>query len=116
LRRATYLLCGLLAIALGVIGIFLPVLPTVPFLLVAAFCFARSRPEWAERLYNHPRYGPPLRQWRDRKSIGRKAKYSALAAMAAGAAISWLTIGWPVALGVSAVLVVTGSWIWTRPE
>lgn len=116
MARIAYFIAGLLAFALGIIGVALPVLPTVPFLLLAAFCFARSRPEWADRLYNHPRYGASLRQWRDRRSISRKGKVSALIAMAIGAAISWLTIGWPGALGVSAVLVATGSWIWTRPE
>ena len=68
MARPLYLAAGLLCVALGAIGAFLPVLPTVPFLLLAIFCFARSRPEWAERLYAHPRYGPALRQWRDRRA------------------------------------------------
>ena len=93
MTRALYLAGGILCVGLGIIGIVLPVLPTVPFFLLAAFCFARSRPEWARRLYDHPRYGPAMRQWRDRRAIGRKAKLAALAAMAGGAVITWLTIG-----------------------
>src|SRR5690348_5800387 len=95
MARHLYLAAGLLCVALGAIGAFLPVLPTVPFLLLAVYCFARSRPEWAERLYAHPRYGPSLRQWRDRKAISRKGKVSALAVMALSSVVSWLTIGWP---------------------
>lgn len=116
MARHLYLAAGLICVALGAIGAFLPVLPTVPFLLLAVFCFARSRPEWAARLYAHPRYGPPLRQWRDRKAISRKAKLSALVVMAASAVVSWLTIGWPGAAGVTAVLLCTGTWIATRRE
>lgn len=116
MTRTIYLACGLIAVGLGIAGIALPVLPTVPFFLLAAFCFTRSRPELAQRLYDHPRYGPAMREWRDRRAIGRKAKISALAAMAVGAGISWLTIGWPWGLAVIAVLLCTGTWIWTRPE
>lgn len=116
MARALYLVAGLLCIALAVLGAVLPVLPTVPFLLLAAFCFARSRPEWAARLYDHPRYGPPLRDWRSRRAIGRKAKVSALLAMAASAALSWATIAWPWAAAVTVVLLCTATWIWTRPE
>jgi len=116
MARALYLAAGLLCIALGVLGIALPVLPTVPFFLLAAFCFARSRPEWAARLYDHPRYGPAMREWRDRRAISRKAKVAALATMALGGAVSWWTIGWPGAAGVMAVLLCTGTWIWTRAE
>jgi uncharacterized membrane protein YbaN (DUF454 family) len=114
--RTIYLICGLACVALGAVGAALPVLPTVPFLLLAVFCFARSRPEWAERLYRHPRYGPALRAWRERRAIGRRAKFSALAVMAVSAAVSWATIGWPWATAVTGVLLCTGTWLWTRPE
>lgn len=116
MARHFYLAAGLICVALGAIGAFLPVLPTVPFLLLAVFCFARSRPEWADRLYAHPRYGAALRQWRDRQAISRKAKLSALAVMAVSAAVSWATIGWPWAAAVTAVLLCTGTWLATRPQ
>lgn len=116
LARHLYLAAGLFFVALGAIGAFLPVLPTVPFLLLAIFCFARSRPEWAERLYAHPRYGSSLREWRDRGAIGQRAKISAIAVMAVSAIVSWLTIGWPWAAVVSGVLLCTGTWIATRPQ
>lgn len=114
--RTLYLAAGLFFVGLGVVGAFLPVLPTVPFLLLAVFCFARSRPEWAARLYNHPTYGPALRQWRDRKAIGRRAKISAIAVMIVSALASWLTVGWPWAAAASLALLCSAAWIWTRPE
>ena len=114
--RHLWLGAGLAALGTGTIGIALPLLPTVPFYLLAAFCFARSRPEWAERLYDHPRYGPPLRQWRDRRAIGRKAKVAALVAMGASVAVTWATLGWHWALIPLAVMAISGTWIWTRAE
>ena len=116
MARHLYLAAGLICVALGAIGAILPVLPTVPFLLLAVACFARSRPEWAQRLHAHPRYGPPLRRWRDRRAISRRAKASALMVMAASAAASWLTVGWPWAAVVTGVLLCTGIWIATRPS
>jgi uncharacterized membrane protein YbaN (DUF454 family) len=115
-RRGAWLTAGLLALGAGTIGIALPLLPTVPFYLLAAFCFARSRPEWAERLYGHPRYGPPLQAWRERRAIGRRAKVSALIALAASVAVVELTLGWPWVLIPAAVALVSGGWIWTRAE
>jgi len=116
LRKQLYLAGGIVSFALAMIGIVLPIMPTVPFLLLAAFCFARSHPERAERLYRHPRYGPAMRQWRDRRAISRKAKVSAVGAMATGAVVTWYALGWPWVLISLAVLVIAGSWIATRPE
>jgi uncharacterized protein len=114
--RSLYLAAGLVALALGIIGIALPIMPTVPFLLLAAFCFARSNPAWEQRLLDHPKYGPPLRQWRERRAIGRKAKVAAIAAMSVGGMVTWFTLGWPW-VGISlAILIIAGSWIWTRNE
>ena len=114
--RPFWLAGGIVAFLLGSVGIALPILPTVPFYLLAAFCFANSHPEWARRLYEHPRYGPAMRDWRDRKAIGWKAKVSAIVAMSLGVAFTWATIGWPWVWISLAVLVTVGPWIWTRPE
>jgi uncharacterized membrane protein YbaN (DUF454 family) len=114
--RAIYTILGLLFVALGVVGAFVPIIPTVSPLLAAVFFFSRSHPAWAERLYAHPKYGPSLRKWRDDKAIGRKAKISAVAAMVLSAGITWFTVGWPGAAVVSAILACVAAWIWTRPE
>ncbi|MEQ1496466.1 MAG: YbaN family protein [Novosphingobium sp.] len=114
--RPLYLAGGLISVALGLIGAFLPIVPTVPFLLLAAFCFARSNPEWEQRLLDHPQYGASLRDWRTRKAISRRAKVTAIGAMSVGAAVTWLTLGWPW-VGLSlAILAICGGWIWTRNE
>lgn len=116
LPRLAYRALGLASVGLGLVGIVLPLLPTVPFFVLAAFCFARSHPEWEQRLLDHPRYGPPLRDWRERRAISRTAKLAAIGAMTAGAIFTWATIGWPWVLVSLAVLVTAGPWIWTRAE
>ena len=116
MTRPIYLAAGLTALGLGIIGIALPIMPTVPFLLLAAFCFARSRPDWEQRLLDHPRYGPSLREWRERRAISRKAKIAALGAMSAGVVFTGLTVGWPWVLISVAVLAICGAWIWSRAE
>jgi len=116
IARPLYLTGGLIALGLGLVGVALPIMPTVPFLLLAAFCFARSHPEWAQRLYDHPTYGPGLRDWRDRRAISRRAKVSAVLAMSAGVGFTWLTVGFPYVWISLAVLTIAGTWIWTRAE
>jgi uncharacterized membrane protein YbaN (DUF454 family) len=114
--RALYLAGGLLAVGLGAVGAFLPIMPTVPFLLLAAYCFARSNPEWEKRLLDHPSWGPQLRDWRERRAISRRAKTMAIGAMTAGAVFTWYTLGEPWYWISLAVLVIAGGWIATRNE
>jgi uncharacterized membrane protein YbaN (DUF454 family) len=73
---------GWLSLALGVIGIFLPLLPTVPFLLLASACFARSSPRFHSWLLNHPTLGPPIVDWQQHRRIRPRAKIMALSMMA----------------------------------
>lgn len=65
---------GWLALSLAGIGVVLPIMPTVPFLLVAAWAFAKSSPELRQRIRNHPRYGKAVRDWQDRGAVPRLAK------------------------------------------
>jgi uncharacterized membrane protein YbaN (DUF454 family) len=69
---------GLASVGLAVIGIFLPVLPTTPFLLLAIACFARSSEKFHARLLSNKTFGPTIRHWETSKSIPRKAKIYAL--------------------------------------
>ena len=116
MARPLWSAAGLLFVGLGALGVALPILPTVPFLLLAVFCFARGNRAWEARLLAHPRWGPPLRDWQQRRAISRRAKVSALTAMGAGVVLTALTAGWPWWLVTLGVVSLTGSWIWTRAE
>ena len=79
---------GSLLVALAAVGAFLPVLPTTPFLIVAAACFARSSPAFQRRLMENRVFGPYLRQWRHDRTIPRAAKRKAYGLMVASFALS----------------------------
>ena len=74
---------GGLALAVGIAGIVLPLVPTTPLLLLAAFCFARSSPRLEMWLIEHPRFGPPIRDWRAEGAISSRAKTMAMLAIVA---------------------------------
>jgi uncharacterized protein len=114
--RSLYLVLGLTAVALGVIGLFLPILPTVPFMLLAAFFFARSNPAWEQRILNHPRFGPPIRAWRERGAISRPAKAAALVALAGSAGMGLWLLPEPWRYLPLAIAMTCGAWIATRPS
>jgi uncharacterized membrane protein YbaN (DUF454 family) len=65
-------------VGLGVVGIVVPGLPTTPFLLLAAACYARSSNRFYQWLVSNRIFGPSIRQWRETHSIPRKSKYWAL--------------------------------------
>lgn len=114
--RRLYLAAGIVCVVLGAIGAVLPIVPTVPFLLLAAFCFARSNPAWEQKILDHPTWGPQVADWRERRAISRKAKVSAIATIAAGVGFTWFTLGFPWVWISVAVLVIVGGWIATRRE
>ncbi|MBM3603507.1 MAG: DUF454 domain-containing protein [Alphaproteobacteria bacterium] len=116
MRRKLWLMIGWMFTAFGVIGVALPVVPTVPFLLVAAWAFARSSPALQQRILDHPIYGPSVRAWQERGAVGRVAKVWAITAMSGGVLLSW-SIGmphWIVAVQGSICLAV-GTFLVTRP-
>lgn len=108
---------GFVSLALGILGIGLPILPTVPFLILAAFCFARGSDRLHHWLVNHPRFGPPIRDWQEKRAISRKAKLLASTSMAAVFALSLaLGLRWTV-LAIQAVCLAGAAlFIWSRPD
>ncbi len=101
---------------LGTIGIFLPLLPTVPFMILAAFCFARSSPALEAKLLGHPRYGPHLVAWRQKGVVSRRAKWSATLAFAVSIVLGFVTLAMPWSLVPPGVALICLGWLWQRPE
>jgi uncharacterized membrane protein YbaN (DUF454 family) len=108
---------GLLSVLLGFIGVFLPVLPTTPFLLLAAFCFARSSKRLHLWLTEHKIFGPPIRDWQEKGAISVPAKRLAVGSMIAVFSIS-LAMGLPIYALVpqGLALLGAGTFILTRPS
>ena len=116
MARSFFFIAGCIAFVLGLIGIPLPLLPTVPFMILAAFCFAKSSVRIENWLLNHARYGPPIRQWRDHRSINRRGKWGATIAFLFSIALGFAFLQWPHSLWPLAAALISGTWIWTRPE
>lgn len=115
--RLIWLLSGLFALSLGTVGLVLPLLPTVPFLLLAALCFARSSERLSDWLHTHKTFGPPIADWQNRGAIGRRAKWAASLSILASLCISWLLDVRPLLIGIQLlVLLGVSAFIWTRPD
>jgi uncharacterized membrane protein YbaN (DUF454 family) len=115
--RMLWLTAGLLCLGLGLLGVVLPVLPTTPFLLLAAGCFAKSSPRLHGWLLAHPTFGPPIRNWEEDGAISRPAKRLAVGSMAAVFGLSlMLGLGWPIMLAQGALIGVGCWFVLTRPD
>lgn len=113
--RPLWLAAGTLAVGLGLIGVVVPLLPTTPFMILAAACFARSSPRLHDWLWHHRLFGPAIRDWREHRAISPFAKRASVGTMAAAFAMSLFLGVPPWALLLQAmVLMVMGAWILTR--
>jgi uncharacterized protein len=115
--RWLWLALGYVATACGIVGAFLPLVPTTPFLLVAVFAFARSSPRLHLWLTTHKRLGPFIDNWQRYGAIGRRAKTSAVLVMGAALAAGWWfgAPAWVIGLQALAMAGVC-VFILTRPN
>jgi uncharacterized membrane protein YbaN (DUF454 family) len=115
--RIIYLLSGWTSVGLAVVGVVMPLLPTVPFLLLAAYCFAKSSTAAHQWLIDHKFFGPPILNWQQNGSIRRPAKILSTICILAVFLISIalkITIS---ALVIQAIVLICVSFfIWSRPE
>jgi uncharacterized membrane protein YbaN (DUF454 family) len=116
--RPLFLILGWLMVGLGAVGVVIPGLPTVPFLLLALWAFSKSSEKFHDWLYNHPSLGPPLRDWREHGAIPRRAKILAVATMTVS--FLWITFGiaedWVLPTIVAGCLIPVAIFICTRPS
>ncbi len=118
--RLTRLLYGALAytsLAIGLVAIVVPGLPTTEFILLAAWAATRSSPRLSAWLENHRLFGPILRNWRNGKIIARRAKVSATVSMVLCVVLMLVMLdhGWPIYLAIVG-MGLGNLWIWSRPE
>jgi uncharacterized membrane protein YbaN (DUF454 family) len=115
--RLVMMVSGWISLILGLIGIFLPLLPTTPFVLLSAYCFSKSSPRLHRWLLNQPRLGPMIQNWERHGTISQSAKITATVLMIGLFSFSL----WYLTLSTlfKGVLVCMGTgvlgFLWTRP-
>ena len=117
LFKAFWRLLASLAVLLGALGVALPGLPTVPFLLVAAWAGSHGWPELEQRLLDHPRYGPSILAWREQRAVPRRAKWAASVLIAIS--VTMLVVSPAPELlrwVLPPFLLCATIWLWSRPD
>lgn len=118
LRRKILFTVGVLSVGLGFLGVFLPLLPTTPFIVLAAWCFFHSSPRAYEWLHRQPYIGPLLSDWETRRAIPRKAKIISSLIIGLSLVFIWgfLPIVLIVKVFLTFILITVTGFILTRPE
>lgn len=118
LVRGLLMAVGMLCLLLGIVGIFLPLLPTTPLVLLAAACFARSSPRFHDWLLANRTFGPLIREWETHRAIPYKTKVTAIALMLGTLAVSIVLFVGPLWLQVllAAFGVALAIWMYRIPS
>ena len=120
--RWAWWLLAYASLGTGIVGIFVPGLPTTVFILIAAYAASRGSERLHRRLLQHPLFGPMIRDWQAHGAVSRKAKWAATWTMLACALLLLVVMqasathrAWMVALPIVCMAVVC-TWLWLRPE
>jgi uncharacterized membrane protein YbaN (DUF454 family) len=115
--RTLWLLLAVACLGLALVGVVVPLLPTTPFALLAAYAAARSSTRLHGWLLASPALGPVIRDWETHRAVSGRTKLVALATMTVTAVVIGLVAPSPVlALGTIAVMGAVATWLWLRPE
>ena len=116
--RILYFMAGMSSLTLGIIGVVLPLLPTTPFVILAAFCFSRSSKRFHQILLNNKLFGPMIAQWEAHGVIPLKAKCLASSMMLIMVSYPLFFKQLPIwaVIGVIVTVIIALSYIWSRPS
>jgi len=118
MKKIIILSLGHLFLVLGIIGAFLPVLPTTPFLLLAAFCYSKSSQKLHDWILNHKYFGPSIRNWHEHGIISKKAKAIAAITLVLVMSLRIPTLNVHLAIKIFANLILLGVlwFVLSRPS
>ena len=117
MSRIAYLVVAWVFVALGAVGVFLPLLPTTPFLLIAVWAFMRSSPRLESWLRSHALFGPYIQDWEQHRAVPLSAKIIAVTTMSASFIwLAYFSSAPAVAVGITGVLLLAVAiWLVSRP-
>jgi hypothetical protein len=116
--RVLLRVAGVTCVVLGIVGLVLPVLPTTPFMLLAAYCFARASPRLHRRLLRSRAFGPMIREWQQHRAIPWRTKVTAIVLMAVTMTVSIVFFVRPPALKAALAMlgVALALWLYRVPS
>lgn len=117
LGKALWFSLGILSVGVAFVGVVVPGIPWSTPTVIAAYCFAKSSDRMHRWLHEHPRFGPFLRGWSEKRIFPRRLKYLMLVTMSTSLLITWLlTSNAAAVLWTGAVMAFVAGWAWRYPE
>jgi len=117
IKRILLLIAGVLSLVVGIIGAFLPLLPTVPLVLLAAYCFARSSEKLHQWLVHHRYFGPIIGSFQSGQGIPKKVKYRSIVILWLSMAFScWIVARLWLCLMLLTIGVCVSIYLWRLPD
>jgi uncharacterized membrane protein YbaN (DUF454 family) len=114
-QRRLWLLAGGLSLLIGLIGIVLPLVPTAPLVLLAAYCFSRGSARWEAWILAHPAFGPMVLDWRQHRAVPLRAKQIATVMMAISSVATWWFLQSPWRWIPGLCCLAVALWLWCLP-
>jgi uncharacterized membrane protein YbaN (DUF454 family) len=116
MHKGIFFLLGWICLIMAYIGVIVPGIPFSIFLVVAAYCFAKSSPQMHTWIYSHPRFGPFLTNWTEKKVFPRKMKYLMIVTMSITVVFLWLTAPLKGVILSALFMFLVAVWAWRYPD
>jgi len=116
MKRTFFLVLGFVNLGLAYLGMITPGLPFSIFIVLAAYCFAKSSPRMYAWIYGHPKFGPFLKNWTEKRVFPRKMKYLMIVTMTSTAVFLFFTAPLLATIYSSVFMLLVAVWAWRYPD